>query len=158
MKLYANPSSSRLAHLVVRFMSAMHRYDDDRTLALMHAEKLTTPQLAVLEFVRVPRTVSVIAVHVGLSRPATSQTINKLVKRRLVRRSEGTLDRREKAVALSASGTTLLEKISRFRSARFRASLAALSPATGGRLGVVLESVVAELETSKKFAHRRSPD
>ena len=153
-----NPPHNRLARLVVRFMSALHRYDDCRTPALMHSQKLTTAQLAVLEFVRAPRTVSAIAVHVGLSRPATSQMINKLVKRRLVRRSEGTLDRREKAVELSASGITLLEKISRFWSTRFRASLVALSPATCGRLGVALESVVAELEkTSKKFAHRRSP-
>ena len=159
MKLYANPPHNRLARLVVRFVSAMHRYDDGRTLTLMHTEKLTTPQLAVLEFVRAPRTVSAIAVHVGLSRPATSQMIHKLVKRRLVRRSEGTLDRREKAVELSASGITLLEKISRFRASRFRASLAALSPATAGRLGMALEGVVAELErTSEKLANRRSPD
>ena len=139
-------------------MSAMHRYDDGRTLTRMHAEKLTTPQLAVLEFVRKPRTVSAIAVHVGLSRPATSQMIHKLVQRRVVRRSEGALDRREKSIELSASGITLLEKIARFRAARFRASLAALSPTSAGRLAVALESVVAEFEkASQEFSNRRSP-
>lgn len=154
-----NSRHNRLAPLVVRFMSAMHRYDGGRTLTLMHAEKLTTPQLAVLEFVRTPRTVSAIAEHVGLSRPATSQMIDKLVKRRLVGRSEGMLDRREKAVELSCSGVTLLEKISRFRSARFRASLRALSPAAAGRLGVALERAVAEFEkAAETFRNRRSPE
>lgn len=157
MKIYADQDHARLAHLVVRFMSAVHRYDAGRTLPLMHEEKLTTPQIAVLEFVRMPRTISAIAEHVGLSRPATSQMINKLVQRRLVRRSEGILDRREKAVELSGSGITLLQKIGRFRSTRFAAALAVLAPATAEGLGSALDSVIAELEEpSEKATHPRS--
>jgi len=137
---------SRLGHVVGRFMSQMHRYDGGRTLPLLYAAKLSTPQLAVLEFVRAPRTVSAAAAHVGLSRPATSQLINKLVRHRLVSRSEGALDRREKDVALSAKGRALLDRIAAARAARFDASLAALPPRLAARLAGVLIDVVDALD------------
>jgi DNA-binding MarR family transcriptional regulator len=156
MKLHAKRRS--LARLVSQFLSQMHRHDAGRTLPLMHAAKLTTPQLAVLEFVRVARTVSAIAVHVGLSRPATSQMINKLAQRRLVRRSEGVLDRREKAVVLTARGIALLDRISSARAARFEASLALLPPRLAARLSGALREVVAALDgarASSDAAHKR---
>jgi DNA-binding MarR family transcriptional regulator len=148
---YATKSS--LMVLVGRFLSEMHRHDAGRTLPLMHAAKLTAPQLAVLEFVRVSRTVSAVAVHVGLSRPATSQMINKLVGRNLIRRSEGAVDRREKALILSAKGVALLERISAARKARFEASLAILSPQVATRLMHALEEAVGELHKE----HTSSP-
>lgn len=147
MKLHTKSRSSTL--LVSRFLSQMHRYDAGRTLPLMHAAKLTTPQLAVLEFVRVTRTVSAIALHVGLSRPATSQMINKLVYRRLVRRFEGAEDRREKAVILSARGIALLDRISSARAARFEASLAALPPRVAARFSGALREVITALDRAR---------
>jgi DNA-binding MarR family transcriptional regulator len=135
--------------LVWQFLTAMHRYDAGRTLPILHAANLTTPQLAVLEFVHLPRTMSAVALHIGLSRPATSQMIDKLVRRRLVRRSEGTKDRREKAVLLSAKGDSLLKNITRARAARFDASLAVLSPAVVAKLAVALADVVQELDKAQ---------
>ena len=155
MKLHAKNRS--LARLVTRFLSQMHRYDAGRTLPLMHAAKITTPQLAVLEFVRVARTISSIAVHVGLSRPATSQMINKLAHRRLVRRSEGAVDRREKAVVLTARGSALLDRISAARSARFQASLAALPPQASARFRGALREVIAALDKARASS-ADSPD
>jgi DNA-binding MarR family transcriptional regulator len=146
-----------LARLVNRFLGEMHRYDAGRTLPLMHAEKLTTPQLAVLEFVRVARTVSAVALHVGLSRPATSQMINKLVHRGLVRRSEGSVDRREKAVTLTSKGLSLLDKISAARAARFQSSLADLSPGVASRLKQTLVDVVAELDKARASERDSGP-
>lgn len=141
-----------LARLVSRFLGEMHRYDAGRTLPLLYAAKLTTPQLAVLEFVRNAHTVSAVALHVGLSRPATSQMINKLVQRGLVRRSEGAVDRREKAVTLTHEGFSLLERISAARDARFEASLAALSPHIVARLKQTLADAVAELDEARVSA------
>lgn len=116
----------------------------------MHAARLATPQLAVLEFVRIPRTVSAVAVHVCLSRPATSQMLNKLVYRQLVQRSEGVVDRREKAVVLSAEGTALLKKIAEARAARFEASLAVVSARCADRLGAALVDVLAEMDKAQE--------
>jgi DNA-binding MarR family transcriptional regulator len=149
MKSLSQSHPSSPGDLVWRFLGAMHRYDAGRTVPLLHAAQLTTPQLAVLEFVRVPRTVSAVAVHLALSRPATSQMIGKLVHRHLVRRSEGPKDRREKAVLLSAKGAALLERIARARAARFDASLAVLSSPVAAKLAVTLGEVVEELDKAQ---------
>ena len=102
MKSFAKTTS--LTKLVTLFLGEMHRFDAGRTLPLLHAAKLTTPQLAALEFVFERRTISAVASYLGLSRPATSQMIHKLVRRGLVRRFEGATDRREKAVVLTPKG------------------------------------------------------
>lgn len=127
-------------------MAAMHRYDAGRTLPILHAAKLTAPHLAVLEFVRDPRTVSEMAAHIGLSLPATSQMVQKLVQRRLVRRSEGATDRRERAVTLTSRGAALLTSIAEARSARFDASLAALPASVAARLAAALTEAVEALD------------
>ena len=132
-----------LAGLVSRFLSEMHRYDAGRTLRLLHESSITTPQLAVLEFVRVSRTLSAIADHIGLSLPAASQMVSKVVQRRIVRRSEGVADRREKAIEITAKGIALLESISAARMARFESSLSALPPRVADRLRGALAAAVA---------------
>ena len=153
-------TDSSLASLVAAFLGEMHRYDAGRTLPLLHAAQVTTPQLAVLEYVHVPRTVSAVAEHVGLSRPATSQMINKLVERRLVRRSEGRVDRREKVVVITALGDQLLARVAAARTKRFHASLAHLSAAAASDLKGALLRALAELreETTSVGPRRQKVD
>ncbi len=149
MKLTEHPC---LGSLVYRFMVAMHRYDGGRTLPIFHAAKLTTPQLAVLEFTRQPRTVSAIASHLALSLPATSQLVDKLVSGRLVRRIEGKMDRRERNIVLSAKGKALAERIAAARVARFEGSLAVLTPALATRFELILAEVVRALGETEATA------
>ncbi len=137
--------SAPLGLLVYRFMAAMHRYDAGRTLPILHAAKLTTPQLAVLEWTRQPRTLSALATHLGLSRPATSQLVDKLVRAGLVHRTEGKLDRRERNIVLGAKGKTLVERIASARTARFEASLALLAPSVATQFERILADVVDAL-------------
>jgi DNA-binding MarR family transcriptional regulator len=144
MKLFAKTAS--LTKLVTLFLSEMHRFDAGRTLPLLHAAKLTTPQLAALEFVFERRTISEVASYLGLSRPATSQMIHKLVRRGLVRRSEGDADRREKAVVLTGKGRVLLEKIAAARSKRFAASVSMLPKRTASRLKGALRETVQHMD------------
>lgn len=134
-----------LGSLVYAFMTAMHRYDAGRTLPILHAAKLTTPQLAALEFTCEARTVSAVASHLGLSLPATSQLVDKLVTSRLVRRSEGTTDRRQRNIILSAKGAALVDRIAAARAARFDSSLAVLTPAMAARFESILTEVVDAL-------------
>jgi DNA-binding MarR family transcriptional regulator len=128
----------------------MHRYDGGRTLPLLHAAKLTMPRLAVLEYVGMARTVSAVADYAGLSRPATSYMIDKLVRSGYVRRSEGVQDRRERSVVLTAKGSALLERVHAARVARFEASLGVLGPRVAGRLQSALVEVVEELDRAGK--------
>lgn len=144
-----------VAGLVGAFMHAMHRYDGGRTLPLLHAVKLTMPQLAVLEYVATARTVSAVAEYAGLSRPATSFMIDKLVRRGFARRSEGVVDRRERAVVLTAKGRALLARVHAARVARFEASLAVLPQRTADRLAGALAEVMAEMERTGKLLAER---
>jgi DNA-binding MarR family transcriptional regulator len=141
MKLNSNKRPS-LGSWVYRFVDAMHRYDAGRTLPILHAAKLTTPQLAVLEFAREPRTVSAVAIYLGLSKPATSQLIDKLVRNHLVLRTQSKLDRRERNVVLGARGKVLLDRLAVARAARFDASLAVLPPAVVARFELILAEIV----------------
>ena len=145
-----------LGELVWCLVSEMHRFDDGRTLPILHSSKLTTPQLAVLEFVRTPCTVSAAADFTRLSRPAASQLVDKLVRLGLLRRDLCTEDRRERRVALTVKGKTLLRKIAQARAARFAASLATLPPALAARLSLVLREVVETLGQRGERGVRRT--
>ena len=137
-----------LAKLVGRFMRAMHRHDAGRMLPLVHRADLTLAQLAVLDFVQVPRTVSAVAENAGLSRPATSQMIDKLVRRGWVGRTEGVADRRQRALMLSGRGRVLMEKVHAARAERFEASLRVLSVSAARRLSAALQEATAELDAT----------
>lgn len=139
------PSTPPLGSLLHRFLDAMHRYDAGRTLPILHASRLTTPQIAALEFTREPKTVSVVASYLGLSRPATSQMIDRLVRIRLVLRTESATDRRRRNVVLSAKGKSLLDRIFTARAARFDSSLAALPPVVANRFASILIEVIESL-------------
>ena len=137
--------STPLGASVDQFMREMHRYDAGRTLPLLHAAKVTTAQLAVLEFTREHRTVSEVADYLGLSRPATSQLLDKLVRGSLIRRMEGAMDRRKRDVVLTAKGKSLVERLAAARAARFESSLAALAPSVAQRFQSILNEVVRAL-------------
>jgi DNA-binding MarR family transcriptional regulator len=138
-----------LGGLVGHFMRAMHRHDRGRTLPLLNRAGLTTPQLATLELLREPRTVSALADELGLSKPATSQMLDKLVQKRLVTRSEGSLDRRQRSVVASGRGRALLARITAARTARFEASLAELPSHLRERLRRALADVVDALSDAR---------
>ena len=152
MKSFGKATS--LTTLVTFFLGEMHRFDAGRTLPLLHAAKLTTPQLAALEFVFERRTISAVASYLGLSRPATSQMIHKLVRRGLVRRFEGATDRREKAVVLTPKGRALLEKIAAARSERFAGSVSVLPKRTASRLKGALREALRHIDGGTVAAER----
>lgn len=137
-----------LGHLVGALLGELHRYDRGRTLPLLHQAGLTTPQLATLEALREPRMPSAVARDLGLSRPATSQAIEKLVQKKLVHRTEGLVDRRQRQVVLSPRGLALLQRIHGARAARFDDALAALPGPLRARLGGVLAEVVEALRAA----------
>ena len=158
VKLKSQRDQSPLGQLVAEFLSEMHRYDAGRTLPILYDARLTTPQLAALEFVRTPGTVSALANHLGLSLPATSQTVQKLVRRRLISRSEGATDRRKKILRLTGPGRSLLAEIAAARAKRFEASLTVLSAAVADQLQSALSEAVHALNPTRaaEFARAES--
>jgi len=144
--------------IVYRFMRALHRHDGRRTLALFHAARLTTPQLAVLEFLAVPRTMSAVSDHLGLSKSATSQLVDRLARQGLLQRSENAEDRRERHVALSDKGTDLAAQVTAARVARFNAALSTLPPDLAARFAAVLGEVNAALDSQPRDHAARSAE
>jgi DNA-binding MarR family transcriptional regulator len=129
-------------------MSAMHQFDHGGTLPLLYAAGVTTPQLVALEFVRVPRSVSTIAGYLGLSLPAASQTVERLVRVGYAVRTESLADRRVKEVRQSPAGRRLVARVATARAARFERSLEALSRATAQKLFRALGEALDELEAA----------
>ena len=137
------------------FMGAAHRYDAGGTLQVMHAIKLTTPQLAVLELTNSPRTVSEVAACIGLSLPATSQMVDKLVRLGLARRYDSSADRRARNVIVTAKGAGLVRRIADARAARFDAALATLPTSLAQRFARILGEVVVSLDAPRQEALQR---
>ena len=137
-----------LGRRVGLLMSAMHRFDQGLTLPLLYDARVTTPQLAALEFVRSPRSISAVAGKLGLSLPATSQTVDRLVRLGYALRRESPMDRRVKEVTVSRAGLRLLDRVAAARAVRFESALAVLSPATARRLHRVLGDALNELEVT----------
>jgi DNA-binding MarR family transcriptional regulator len=152
----ASLQSKALARLIVRFLGEMHCFDAGCMLPLLHAQKLTGTQLATLEFVFEPRTISTVASFLGLSRPATSQMIHKLVHRRLVRRSEGTVDRREKDVVVSGKGKALVKAIASARGVQFSRTLAILPHRSVVRLKAALGEAMRHMDKPGRARRQRT--
>jgi DNA-binding MarR family transcriptional regulator len=127
----------------------MHHYDRGRTVPIVQSARLTTGQLATLELVREPRTISGIARGLGLSLPATSQIVAKLEQARLLRRSESSRDKRQRHVSLTTKGRVLVERVATARSARFQHSFIRLSPNLAKRFASVLREVLAALDEQR---------
>jgi DNA-binding MarR family transcriptional regulator len=134
-----------LGALVDSFMRAMHTYDFGRTLQILHASGLSTPQLAVLELARTAQTVSAVARHLALSLPATSQLIDRLVRGRWLRRIDCKTDRRQRLVVLRLRGKTLLDELAAARAARFASALVELPGPVANRFQSILVTVTNAL-------------
>ena len=91
--------------LVMRFIRSQVRQ--------RRTEGLSLPQFRTLIFLNHTQNSSLSAVsgHLGLSLPAMSRLINKLVDNRLVERQLVSTNRRQIALTLTARGRTTLEKV-----------------------------------------------
>jgi DNA-binding MarR family transcriptional regulator len=76
--------------------------------------------------------------------------IDRLVRQRLLDRTENRLDRRRKAVAITASAKILLRKIGRARASEYELGLAPVAPELLAQMATLLGHVVAQLENGKK--------
>jgi DNA-binding MarR family transcriptional regulator len=138
---------AQLSELVNALMSHIHRRFAGDSLATMAQAGLTMPQLVTLHMLAHAggRSVGTIAACLRLSPPATSHLVDRLVRAKLVARTEDPDDRRHKRLAITSNGRALVERINSERSQELSVVLARLSPIVRRQFGEVLERVVAEL-------------
>jgi DNA-binding MarR family transcriptional regulator len=91
------------------------------------------------------RTVSELAEVVGLSMPATSALVDRLVQRELVERAEDPDNRRQKRLALTLSGRALVERLEEVRLTAFLRLFSTLPPPLLKRFEQVLSEVADTL-------------
>lgn len=102
-----------------------------RSVARLHASGLTVPQFRALAFVRrhPDEGLTLLSEHLGVSLPAASALISRLVKAELVARTTNPAERRRILLVLTPAGLERLAESQAAVSAWWRERLAALRPA-----------------------------
>jgi DNA-binding MarR family transcriptional regulator len=140
---------AELSALVNELMSHIHRRFAGDSLAIMADAGLTMPQLVTLHMLAHTggRSVGAIAGCLHLSPPATSHLVDRLVRAKLIVRTEDPDDRRQKRLAITDAGRQLVENLNNERSREVSVVLARLTPALRRQFAEVLERVVEELDS-----------
>src|SRR3954467_10434588 len=138
---------AQLSELVNALMSHIHRRFAGDSLATMAQAGLTMPQLVTLHMLAHAggRSVGTVAACLRLSPPATSHLVDRLGRARLVVRTEDPEDRRQKRLAITDTGRSLVQRINTERSREVSVVLARLNAALRRQFAEVLERVVEEL-------------
>jgi DNA-binding MarR family transcriptional regulator len=99
------------------FVSALSEVIDAKVLHEIAGKDLTLYQLQLLRLVSLQRKHSIggLAAHFGVSSPAVSKAVDRLVKRMYLRRVEGERDRRAVDLSLTAIGRRVLERFDESR-------------------------------------------
>jgi len=93
------------------FASAVEEVVERRILEEVAGKQVTLSQFKLLTMVALTdaHTISDVALFLGVSNAAASKAVDKLVRRKLLRRTEGQPDRREICLSLTESSRQLLE-------------------------------------------------
>jgi len=104
------------------FAKAVDDVLEERLLAQVAGRQLTPSQMKVLELVAFTdiQTVSELATFLGISTPAASKTVEKLVQRKFLSRCGGENDRRSVRVSLTDEGRRLLAAFDFARTERLK--------------------------------------
>ena len=89
-----------------------------------------------------------IATHLGLSLPAASRAVDGLIQREYVTRRESAADRRSRLVALSETGRSVVERLSRARLETLESFAAELTPQERDSLHTALLPIVERISSS----------
>ncbi|MBV8106637.1 MAG: MarR family transcriptional regulator [Hyphomicrobiales bacterium] len=126
---------------------------------MMNNASITLPQVLLLSRVEKSGAASLSDLAEGstASAAALSQMIERLVQQGLLDRAEDPVDRRRKAIRVTARARALLRKLEAARSADHELGLASLGDGLRTRLAAMLERVVAEIENARTRDRRDAP-
>jgi MarR family transcriptional regulator, organic hydroperoxide resistance regulator len=100
------------------FVTAVSDVFEQTLLAEVSARQLTSSQFKILRLLDATgaHNVGDVAAFLGVSDAAASKSVERLVRRRLIRRTPGETDRRSSELSLTKAGRTLLERYGALRS------------------------------------------
>lgn len=125
-------------------------------LALMNEAAVTLPQVLLLSRVEQLGSASLAKLGAGASAsiPALSQMVDRLVQQELLTRVEDPVDRRRKAIRLTARASALLGKIEAARSAEYERGLRLVSVALRAEMTAAIERAIVEIEAANEGERR----
>ena len=128
------------------FVSTVSEAVEKRLLRETLGDKLTYSQLKLLRLVGLAdsQTIGDVAAFLGISDPAASKAVDKLVREKLVRRSEAE-DRRAISLSLTASGRRLLVLYEEARRQKLQAIFERVPPEELHRVAEFLDQISAHL-------------
>ena len=111
--------------------------------------RLTSSQIRVLKLIARGQTRSVgdVAKLLGVSNPAASQAVDRLVRRKLVRRTERETDRRANELELTAAARRILAEYGNERGRRLEQVFREVRPEDLWRTALLLDQVAASIVT-----------
>jgi DNA-binding MarR family transcriptional regulator len=120
---------------------------EDRLLREVAGRKLGFSQLKLLIFVAHTneRTVGDVAAFLGVSKPAASQAVDRLVRRKWLRRTEGEADRRFAKLSLTDSGRRLLSSYEAVKARKLEKIFRGFSAADLRHTADLLDRVSAQI-------------
>lgn len=145
------PSRQDLASDLVEHMGRMMARMGSRAPVPWSGLDLTMPQVRTLSLLSDgPKRMSDISGYLGSGMPAATSMIDRLVKKRLVRRIEDASDRRVVSCLLTAAGVEVVERFWRVSRQRFEAIAGLLTTEE-------MEVVVPAMKVLADAIHRESP-
>jgi DNA-binding MarR family transcriptional regulator len=125
---------SELLGSVQIFSSAMRDVLEEKLLRETTRGRLTFSRLKLLKLVAFTdsNTIGDVAAFLGVSNTAASKAVDKLVRRRLLRRTEGHADRRASELSLTGEGRRLLSAYEAARDQKLTEIFSAVSEQLGG--------------------------
>ncbi len=147
----------RLGAVMLRCMSSdggtAIREIDESGLSFIQMKVLMT--LAGADAQDDPPTLKPVSEHLGLSLPSASRAVDGLVKRELVVRTEDSVDRRQRRLALTGSGRELADRIMAARLEGLGQFAASLTDAERERLDAALELLLEREEIADVYRQYR---
>jgi len=142
-----SPRPQQLSALLGELLSHIHRRSAGDSLAIMTEAGLTMAQLVTLHTLAHggARSVGGIGGCLRLSPAATSHLVERLVRSRLVARTEDPDDRRARRVAITASGRRLVERVNAARTRELGAVFGRLTSEARRQLALALARVRDEI-------------
>jgi DNA-binding MarR family transcriptional regulator len=119
---------------------------------------LTISQIRILHLLNGPlpqASLKQLADEIGLSLPAVSRSVDALVQRNLVTRTESNTDRRHKAVAITGDAQVLIGRLTELRVAGINDFVATLSAKERRDLAKALTPIVAREEIAPMCVARK---
>jgi DNA-binding MarR family transcriptional regulator len=133
------------------FAKAVRDVIEGAVLEGVAGTKLTLPQLKLLYLVAHADSVTIgeAARFLGVSSPAASKTVEKLVRRRLLRRNDTQSDRRSSNLSLSESGRRLLQTYEEARNQKAAKIFSQYSPDVLRHTAELLENLACGIASQR---------